>query len=188
MGLIVVFGIASFPADPSPSWAAYDALADPLGWLLVLWGTKDLAERHPRLRDAHWSAILAGLVSVPMWLPQVNHLVTGAGAWAVQLPQNLACVLLCVGIGRLGAEQSPPDAYVAKRFGLLTYGFGVVLVMPALVEGGGLDTLAPTADLIKIVVVLAAVWYTFRIHRRTWLGGPGPLEVPAAGRRSTEQP
>ncbi len=182
MGLIVVFGVALFPAHPQPVWAAYDALADPVGWVLVVLGTKELAGRHPQLYAAHWTAVLAAVVSVPMWFPQVNHLITGAGAWGVQVPQDAACLLLCVGVGRLAAEQAPRDAYVAKRFGLLTWGFVAVLVMPALVEGGGLRQLAPTADLVKIVVVLCAVWYVFRVHRRAWLGGPGPLEVPAAAR------
>jgi hypothetical protein len=27
-----------FPPDPSPSWQRYDALPDPVGWLLVLAG------------------------------------------------------------------------------------------------------------------------------------------------------
>ena len=179
MGLIVVFGVALFPAHPQPGWAVYDALADPVGWVLVVLGTKDLAARHPQLGAAHWAAVLAAVVSVPMWFPQVNHLVTGAGAWGVQVPQDVACLLLCVGIGRLGAEQRPPDAYAAKRCGLLTWGFVAVLVMPALVEGGGLTQLARPADLVKIVVVLCALWCFFRVHRRAWLGGPGPLEVPA---------
>jgi hypothetical protein len=26
-------------------------------------------------------------------------------------------------------------------------------------------------------VNLAVIYYLFRVHRRTWLGGPGPLEV-----------
>ncbi|GGF47055.1 hypothetical protein GCM10011519_21340 [Marmoricola endophyticus] len=181
MGLVIVFGIAMFPAHPTPSWESYDALADPVGWALVLLGTKDLAGRHPQLTGAHRAAVVAGLVSVPLWFPQLNHEVSGAGAWAVQVPQGLACLLLCVGIGRLAAEQEPRDAYAAKRFGLLTYGFAVVLVLPALVEGGGLSGLGPAADLVKLVVVVAAVWFLFRVHRRTWLGGPGPLEVPAAG-------
>lgn len=183
MGLVIVFGVALFPAHPEPAWAQYDALVDPVGWLLVALGTKDLRGRHPQLTAAHWATCVAGVVSVPLWFPQLNHQVTGAGAWGVQVPQDLACLLLCVGIGRLAREQTPPDAYAATRFGLLTYGFVAVLVMPALVEGGGLDGLAPAADTVKLVVVVVAVWFLFRVHRRTWLGGPGPLEVPAAAPR-----
>jgi hypothetical protein len=43
--------------------------------------------------------------------------------------------------------------------------------------GGGVDGLVnPT--LIGIGLVNAAfVYYLFRVHRREWLGGPGPLEI-----------
>ena len=39
MGMVIVVGTALFPAHPSPAWEQYDALPDPLGWLLVLLGT-----------------------------------------------------------------------------------------------------------------------------------------------------
>ena len=34
-----------------------------------------------------------------------------------------------------------------------------------------------TTVLVSTVVDLAFVYYLFRVHRRTWLGGPGPLEI-----------
>ncbi len=43
MGMVIVIGTAYFPPKPSPGWEKYDALPDPLGWLLVLFGVFALA-------------------------------------------------------------------------------------------------------------------------------------------------
>ena len=56
MGMVIVVGSAYFPADPSPGWEHYDALPDPLGWLLVLSGVFALA----RTDDAFDTEPLAG--------------------------------------------------------------------------------------------------------------------------------
>ena len=50
MGMVIVIGTALFPANPSPSWEKYDALPDPLGWVLVLLGVFALARADERLR------------------------------------------------------------------------------------------------------------------------------------------
>ncbi|RLV48117.1 hypothetical protein D9V37_18740 [Nocardioides mangrovicus] len=180
LGWVVVFGVALFPAHPHPAWRHYDALPDPLGWALVLTGLVPLARQLPELASARGWAVLAGVVSVPLWLPQLSHHVTGAGAWAALLPQNLACLVLCRAIGRLGAEQQPRDDYVAKRFGLLGWGFTALAVLPVLTVGGRLQPLELPAQALMYLVVLVGVYSLFRVHRRTYLGGPGPLLVDPA--------
>ena len=177
MGLVIVFGSAQFPANPSPSWQRYDALADPVGWALVLLGTIALTRTEESFRATRSLAMLAGLVSVPVWFPQLSHRLDPSGQWFLSLPQIAFCLWLAREIGIQSTRQEPSDAYSAKRFGLLVWGFGAVAVLPVLTFGGGLDRLVSTTVLVSTVVDVALVYFLFRIHRREWLGGPGPLEI-----------
>ena len=177
MGMVVVVLFAYFPAHPSPDWKHYDALADPVGWLLVIAGMVALTRHDDAFSTSKWVAILAGVVSVPMWFPQLSHHLDPSGEWFVSLPQIAFCLLLSREIGLFGATQSPPDVKVAKRFGLLVWGFGVVAVLPVLTLGGGLDQLAGPTQLVSLVVSVFFIYWLFSVHRRLWLGGPGPLEV-----------
>jgi hypothetical protein len=177
MGMVIVVGSALFPAHPSPSWVQYDALPDPLGWLLVLFGVFALARADDAFDTSRWLAGLAALVSVPMWLPQVHHQLDASGEWFTSLPQIAFCLVLCREIGMLGPRQVPQDRYVAKRFGLLVWGFALVGVLPVVALGGHVTGLESTTASFSILVNLALVYFLFRVHRREWLGGPGPLEV-----------
>ena len=154
MGLVVVVAYAYFPAEPSPSWERYDALADPVGWVLVVLGMVALGRANDAFALTRWLAVLAGVVSVPMWLPQLNHRLDASGEWFASLPQLLFCLLLAREIGVLATLQEPRDAYVAKRFGLLVWGFALAAVLPVVDARG----------------------------RRRPAGGPDPAGLPAGQR------
>ncbi|HEX7716800.1 MAG TPA: hypothetical protein VF416_05890 [Marmoricola sp.] len=184
MGLVIVLVPANFPHDPHPAWAFYDALPDPIGWLLVLSGVRALSA-HLDLDVARWLAWAAFAVSVPLWFPQVNHLLVPeyndsievSFQWFLALPQTAFGLALARSIGRRAELQDPRDTFVAGRFGVLTWGFAALLVLPVVAYGGAVDALVnPTLVAIGVVNV-AFVYYLFRVHRREWLGGPGPLEV-----------
>jgi hypothetical protein len=177
MGMVIVVGTAYFPADPSPGWQKYDALADPLGWLLVLYGVFALVRADKVFDITRWLALVAAAVSVPMWFPQVNHQLDASGGWFSSLPQLGFCLVLAREIGLLSVRQEPPDAFVAKRFGLLVWGFALAAVLPVLAIGGGLKQLETPTAVVATLVTVAFVYYLFRVHRREWLGGPGPLEI-----------
>ena len=191
MGMVIVIGFAYFPADPSPDWQKYDALPDPLGWLLVLYGVFALARADKVFDSSRWLALAAAAVSVPMWFPQVNHQLDPSGEWFASLPQIAFCLVLAREIGLLAVRQEPPDGFVAKRFGLLVWGFALVAVLPVVAIGGGVEPLETPAAVLATLVTLAFVYYLFRVHRREWLGGPGPLEVhprPAPEKREGRPP
>lgn len=187
MGLVIVLLPAYVPAHPHPVWALYDALPDPIGWVLVVLGVRALAQAPERARgldlDAvRWLAVLALVVSVPLWFPQVNHLLVPrynpgldfSGQWAASLPQSLFGLALARQIGRAGQWHEPRDSYVAGRFGVLTWGFAALVVLPAVAYGGGVAALVnPTLVLIGLVNI-AFIFYLFAVQRRPWLGGPGP--------------
>jgi hypothetical protein len=184
MGMVIVIGTALFPADPTPDWQRYDALPDPLGWVLILSGTFALARTDDSFASSRWLAALAGAVSVPMWFPQLHHQLDASGEWFASLPQVAFCLFLAREIGMAGARQPKPDGYVARRFGLLVWGFGLIGVLPVVAIGGDVSALVPATLVGSAVVNVAFVYYLFRVHRREWLGGPGPLEVhprPAPG-------
>ena len=139
MGLVIVLLQAPFPPNPSPSWQRYDVLPNPLGWALVLAGTFALTRANPVFAPTRWMAGVAGVVSVPLWFPQVPHGLDESGQWAASLPQIVFCLWLAREIGVQGAQQEPPDDYAPKRFGLLVWGFGALALLPVLALGGGLD-------------------------------------------------
>jgi hypothetical protein len=177
MGMVIVIGSALFPAHPSPSWEQYDGLPDPIGWVLVILGMVALARADEVFATSRWLAVLAGAVSVPMWFPQLHHHLDASGEWFASLPQIAFCLVLAREIGLLGARQSPADRYAAKWFGLLVWGFALVGVLPVLALGGGVSALESTTLLFSMLVNVVFVYFLFRVHRREWLGGPGPLEI-----------
>ncbi|MGN6781953.1 MAG: hypothetical protein ACTHJH_10660 [Marmoricola sp.] len=190
MGLVIVLLPAYFPAHPHPAWALYDALPDPLGWTLVVLGVRalDRAPQRSRALDldvSRWLSLVALAVSVPLWFPQVNHLLVPrwnpgldfSGQWAASLPQSLFGLFLAQQIARAGQFQEPRDGYVAGRFGLLMWGFAALVVLPAVAYGGGVDFLVgPTLVMIGLVNV-AFIGYLFGVQRRRWLGGAGPRQA-----------
>ncbi len=177
MGMVIVIGSAYLPADPSPAWEKYDALPDPLGWLLVLSGTFALARADSTFDSIRWLAAVAAAVSVPTWFPQVTHVLDPSGEWFASLPQIAFCLLLSREIGLLGTQQSPPDGFVAKRFGLLVWGFALVAVLPVVSIGGEVSQLESATLIVSTMVNVVFVYFLFLVHRREWLGGPGPLEI-----------
>lgn len=179
-GLLVVFATAAWPPDPSPAWATYDLLADPVGWGLVLWGVVPLVRTDPRASAPRWAAVLAAVVSVPLWVPQLRHALDAPSQWAASLPQLGFALLLARFVATVAEEHDDPR--VVRRFRLLATGLVVVALLPVVVLGGAMPSLAPVTALLALVVDVALVWSLLSVHRRPWLGGPGPTTGPATGR------
>jgi hypothetical protein len=186
MGLVIVLVPANFPRDPHPEWRFYDALPDPLGWLLVLAGVWALSRASDLDLDVvRWLGVVAFVVSVPLWFPQVSHLlvpehnpdITVSFQWFLALPQTLFSLFLVRTVGRAAIDQEPRDVFVAGRFGVLTWGLAALLVLPVVAYGGGVDALVTPTLLLIGIVNIAVIYYLFRVHRRTWLGGAVPHEV-----------
>jgi hypothetical protein len=189
MGLVIVLVPANFPHDPHPAWQFYDALPDPVGWLLVLLGLRALHD-HLDVDVARWLAGVALAVSVPLWFPQVNHLLVPeyndsiqvSFQWFLSLPQAVFSLALARTIGRRAELERPRDRFVAGRYGVLTWAFAAVIVLPVVAYGGGVESLESPALIGIGLVNVVFVYYLFRVHRRAWLGGPGPPEDrPSAG-------
>ena len=174
MGLVIV--------ALRPLAGGYDALPDPLGWLLVLHGVRslpaDLWQRDAVVR----LAMLAGLVSVPLWFPQVidalydTHPALG---WAVNLPQVGFAAVLARGLGlrAAGADDGPAGRWLR----VAAVGFVLAAVLPVLVFGAGLGALEILTYVAATLVLLLFIWLLFAYSARPWTGYVATSADPAGG-------
>ena len=183
LGLILVVVPADFPAHPHPAWNYYDALPPPLGWLLVLSGLVRLIQvTDLELSMARAAAVVALLVSIPMWFPQVNHYVvpqynpgvSQSWQWLVALPSWVFGYFLCKTIGDAAVRREPRERGIAGWFGVLRWGFVAAAVLPAIVYGANVTSLDHEMKLVIGLVEICLIVAMFTYHRREWLGGPGP--------------
>ena len=188
MGMVFIAGYAPFPAHPHPHWKVYDGLADPVGWVLVVLGVHALSRTMTGLDGVRWAAWIAGVVSVPLWVPQLTHRLSDSGAWALSMPQTAFCLLLAKEIAERALTEEPADPYLPRRFGLLMWAFVVLVVLPPVAIGGDITALDDVTVGAAFIVNLAFIYYLFRVHRRTWLGGPGPLLIHPRPRNDEGRP
>ena len=161
MGLVVVVLSARFHG--------YDALADPVGWLLVLVGVRAFPAGTEHRRTLLRLASLAGLVAVVVWFPVVTEDLYDADAslgWVVNLPQLFFSALLChVLAHRAGAAG---DTRAARWLGLTRTAVVVVGLLPVLVFGAGLASFEVTSYLAAGTVAILLIWLLFAYASRPW--------------------
>ncbi|MCB0895271.1 MAG: hypothetical protein H6529_12425 [Nocardioides sp.] len=151
--------------------AGFDLLADPLGWLLVLYGVR-------RLPQLPWSSTVTALctlalaASVVLWFPAVPEALADQDAsleWAASLPQIVAVATLCAALARLAQEAGDRRAYAWLRTALtLLVLTAVVPVVVLSVEPGAVAGML-LLGLVTIVVVIVLV---FAYSSRPWAAPP----------------
>lgn len=160
MGLVIVVLVARF--------AGYDALADPVGWLLVMWGVRRMADHATVLA----LAIGALLVACVVWFPATQDLLEDSDPslrWAVNLPQVLFCVLLCRQLSELAGAASDQRARAWLRTTMVLN--GVLAVAPVLVFAADADDLMASVYAAAGVVVLLQIVLLFIYANRPWAPG-----------------
>ncbi len=157
MGLVIVVLTARF--------FGYDALADPVGWALVVAGAWPLRDRIPYGGAVLGLAVVAGLVAVPVFVPAFDDLLAPSAQWAASLPQTLFCLVLCMSLGRLAHEAGDRES---DRFGLLRWVFAAVALGPVLVYGGGVEALATPVAVLAVLADVALIYYVFKVSRRSY--------------------
>ena len=165
MGLLIVFLQAGFHG--------VDALADPLGWVLVLAGVVPLRDRLPHGDVALWLASLALVVSVPLFVPAVRSQLSASGQWGASVPQTAFCLVLA---GALATVCERAGDRRARWFRVLRTGFAVLLAGPVLLYGGHVDSLAVPLAVVSVAADVALVWFTFAVSRRLLDPTPAPVE------------
>ena len=155
----------------------YDLLADPVGWLLVLRGTRRLP------RAVQWAdglvllAWLALAVSVPLWFPSVVETLSDTDdslLWAVNLPQVAFAAATCTALARTASDAGERSAASwLKTAGTLTLAAGV---LPIFVYVADPDLLVPML-LIALVAIVMVIVLLFRYSPRAWALPTEPRET-----------
>lgn len=167
----------------APTPAGYDLLPDPLGWVMVGWGTARLAPGAGR-RPLLALVALAGLVDAALWVPAVLDAVTDADPalrWTANLPQLGAVVVLCLDLAARARRH--PDASALTWWRLLAGLYAVLMVLPVLVFGGGVAAIGPVADTLVALAPLLLATLLLTFATRPWAAGfgePRPSGGPAA--------
>jgi hypothetical protein len=159
MGLVIV--LVGAPVN------GFDLLADPLGWLLVLVG---LAATPPARRVGLQAlATLSLAVSAVVWFPAARdalNVTDPALAWAAGLPELLTVILLAQTLAQAAraAGDQPARSWLQTSRTLL---IGVA-VLPAVVLGGGFDSLDTALGVAGSLALLLLIVLLFRYAARPW--------------------
>ncbi len=160
MGLVIVVLVAKF--------GGYDALADPVGWLLVLWGVRRMADR-----AGLWALALGALmIACVVWFPGTQELLDDSDPslrWAVNLPQVLFCVMLCRHLAGLAGDADDKRARAWLRTTMVFN--GVLGVAPVLVFAASADDLMGSVYAAAGGVVLLLIVLLFAYASRPWAPG-----------------
>jgi len=157
MGLVIVVLVARL--------GGYDALPDPLGWLLVLWGVR-------RLSDPTLLLTLAGaalLVACVVWFPATQDALDSSDPslrWAVNLPQVIFSVMLCHRLAALAAGAGDVKAAAWQRTTMVLN--AVLAAAPVLAFASGSDQLLPAIYAAAAAVVLLLIVLLFAHADRPW--------------------
>ncbi|MDZ5619384.1 hypothetical protein SFC88_01025 [Nocardioides sp. HM23] len=164
----------------------FDLLPDPLGWTLVLVALNVLRRRvELRLQGPLWvTGVLALVASVALTVPSVREWFEDAEpalAWAVDVPALAFCGLLCAALAFAARTGRAIAAFA--WFQWTAIGFGVSVLAPVVVIGGGVDGLRGPAELVtglaQLGLFILCLWY----GGREWAGAPEVEEAsdsPAA--------
>ena len=147
--------------------AGYDLLADPIGWLLVLVGLATLPV--PGRGALQALATLSLLVSAVVWFPAAREALNVtdlALAWAAGLPELVTLVLLAHRLARVAGDAGdhPARTWLQTARTLLI----VVALLPAVVLGGGFETLDAALGIVGSLVLLLLIVVLFRYSGRPW--------------------
>lgn len=135
--------------------AGYDVIPDVLGWVLVVLGLRELRARISVATLIPMS-VLAGLVSLVGFLPDLLEDIPESTGWLISLPQIVVSYLLCVEVAGL---VSPP---LSSRLRFLRWIFVIAAVGPVLLYGGGLDVLTVPLALLSVAANVYLVYALFR--------------------------
>ena len=163
MGMVLVVLNASV-GDPG-----LDLFPDPIGWVLVLLGVRRLPERighQPLLRGL---AVVAGVVSLVLWVPPLAEPVRGLEEslrWVLDLPTPAFVLVLALALG--GAADRGGDAPARTWWRVVMVGTVATMLLPAAVYGAGAVSWAVVAVTVAIGTVVTCLVLCFTHSSRPW--------------------
>ncbi len=153
LGLVIVMLNVTFEG--------YDAVADPVGWALVLIGLAGLRPHLDGTRTLIATAGLCLLVSLLTYPPEVRAGLPASVGWAVSLPQLAFAFLLCTTL-------APRAGELAGRLRALRWFFAALALAPVVVLGGEVAALVGP---VAVAGVLALAYLVYLLLRITELTG-----------------
>ncbi len=155
----------------------YDVTADPVGWLLMLYGVSRLPFEPTSRTALLGTGAISAAIALFLWLPAGTDALLAADpalAWAAELPRFAFVALLAHGLARFAAAAHDDEAAVWWRIDLAAAVLAGAL--PALWLGVDLDWLAVPAGLCAIGTLVLTGVLAVAHHRRGWaqLPRPGP--------------
>lgn len=164
------------------TFGRYDVLADPIGWLLVLFGLRRMARAVdlPATMALAYLGILSLLCSGPLWWPSTASALDRGDPsvlWSVGLGELLFTAVLCHGLATLA--QGAKDGRAVLWFRSCEAGLLIGAVAPVLYFGAGLDWLKGVGNLGQILQLVVLV-LCFVYSGKEWTGAaPRPTPAPA---------
>lgn len=165
MGLVIVVLVARF--------AGFDALPDPLGWLLVLWGVRRLPDPSVLVP----LAVVAFVVACAVWFPSNQEVLAHSDPslqWVANLPQVAFCVLLCRSLAALAVSAGDTGSAAWLR---TTMVLNLALaIAPVLAFASDSVDLLPALEAAAAGVVLLLIVVLFACGSRPWARGSVPAD------------
>ena len=160
----------------------FDLLPDPLGWALVLIGLTVLTRStEVRYQGGLWVfGLLALAASIALTVPSVREWFEDAEpalAWAADVPALGFCALLCAALAAAARAAGATGAFA--WFQWTAIGFGVAVLAPVIVVGGGVDALRGPAELVTGLAQVALFVLCLAYGGRDWAGAPPPVDESA---------
>ncbi|WP_395660021.1 hypothetical protein [Nocardioides sp.] len=156
----------------------YDLLADPLGWLLVLYGVRRLP-RLPWGSTVPFLCVVALAVSVLLWFPAVPSALADADPsleWAASLPEIAAVGALCFGLARLAEEAGDRRARTWLRTACtLLVAVALVPVVVLSLRSGAVGAML----LLGLVTIVLVIVLLFAYSARPWAAEPLDQTTPS---------
>ena len=169
MGLVIVALTARI--------GGYDALPDPLGWLLVVNGLRGLPDDYRQRSTMVRLALLVLAVSVLLWVPATGTWLDDHDAslrWAVNLPQALVLAWFAHTLAGRAAATDPRAGHWLRTTATLV---AATAVAPVLVFGGGVEALEAPSYVLAAGALLLLIWLLFAYSARAW-ATPEPGHKP----------
>lgn len=160
MGLVIVLLSARF--------GSYDALADPIGWMVALLGLRGLADL-PDRRLVTGLAVAALVVSAVLWWPATQAWLDGEDPslrWALALPQLGFQATVCRGLARRAAAASEPTA--ARWLTTAWSAVALMAVLPLVAIALRSAAVESTTNVAAALASILVVWLLFAYGSRPW--------------------
>lgn len=154
----------------------YDALPDPLAWLMIAVACAALPEDVPRRGAVVATAVLAMVASVASWPVRGHERIVDldpALAWAIALPSLAWSALFCLAVAHLARTQL--SAQIMWKY--VAGGFLAAIVLPIVVFGGGVDSLEGTYAAIIVLSQVALFALALTHAWKPWALVPRPAQA-----------